>query len=343
MGTGVHKILPETRILPQLSGGRARRSPLGRHGADRHYPGNFRLMVNTERPETTMLDGGLSIAEQYIDREARTELFRGRQIEFATGRVVLHAVDDHARPLCGLEVGQLSPAGQPWNPGYLPHLPRCPSCLAEASDAPGPGRPVRGDGPPARPEQASGVDIRTAHGTDREQAGAAALRAVLAEHDLRRWMFTDLVMVDETVRGGFSHPLTISPGLLVRRPALALTTFLHEQLHWLEGPDTDRAAAEASQRWPDPPAFPAGGEDLQSTWLHMSVCALEYHSLSEILGSSAAAAELGQHAGYSWIYGEIIADPDWFSGFLSRHGLRVPPQPPVPRRYVGEAWWASRH
>jgi hypothetical protein len=47
---------------------------------------------------------------------------------------------------------------------------------------------------------------------------SAALRAVLAEHDLRRWMFTDLVTIDETIRGGLSHPLTISPRLLVQRP-----------------------------------------------------------------------------------------------------------------------------
>jgi hypothetical protein len=147
-------------------------------------------------------------------------------------------------------------------------------------------------------------------------------------------------MVDETIRGGFSHPLTINPRLLLQRPALALTTFLHEQLHWVEGPATDGAR----QRWPDPPPFTAGGgEDPESTWLHMSVCTLEYLSLSEILGPSAAADELGQHAGYGWIYGQILADLDWFVGFLRRHGLEVPGQPPIPRRYVGEAWWARRH
>ena len=68
----------------------------------------------------------------------------------------------------------------------------------------------------------------------------------------------------------------------------------------------------------------------------MSTCALEYHSLRELIGATAAAAELRQHAGYGWIYGQILADPGWFSGFLHRHRLRVPEQPPVPRRLVGE-------
>jgi hypothetical protein len=214
--------------------------------------------------------------------------------------------------------------------------------MARAADASVPARTGHNDGPPAQGAQASGVDIRAAHGSDRENAACAALRAVLAEHDLRRWMFTDLVTIDETMRGGLSHPLTISPGLLVRRAALTLTTFLHEQLHWLEGPGTDSASAEASTRWPDPPPLSAGGgTDPASTWLHMSTCALEYRSLSELLGPSAAAAELRQHAGYSWIYGQILGSPDWFSGFLDRHGLRVPEQPPVPRRCFGEPWWAS--
>ena len=287
-----------------------------------------------------MADSGLSIAEQCVDRRARTEVFRGREIEVVTGRLILHALDDRGRTLCGHDESHLAPTGQPWHDGYLPHLPRCQTCTARVAGAPVPVRRGRGDGPPGRAAQASGVDIRAANGTDRERAASDALRAVLAEHDLRRWMFTDVVTIDETIRGGVSHPLTISPGLLVQRPALALTTFLHEQLHWLEGPGTDSASAEAGKRWPDPPPPAAGGAaDPASTWLHMSVCALEYHSLSELLGPSAATAELRQHTSYSWIYGQILADPDWFCGFLRRHGLRVPEQPPVPRRYFGEPWW----
>jgi hypothetical protein len=289
-----------------------------------------------------MVTGGPSIAEQWVDLQAKTELFRGREIEQVTGRVVLHALDEHGQPLCGHDKGQLTATGQPWNDRYLPHLPRCQNCTAQVIGAPELARPGRVDGPPARAALASDVDIRTAHGTDRENAGSAALRALLAEHDLRRWMFTDLITVDETVRGGLSHPLTLSPALLVQRPALTLTTFLHEQLHWLEGPGTGTASSEARIRWPDPPSLAAGGAtDPVSTWLHMSVCALEYHSLADLLGPAAAAAELRQHAGYSWIYGQILASPDRFSSFLHRHGLQVPERPPVPRRCFGEPWRSS--
>ena len=48
----------------------------------------------------------------------------------------------------------------------------------------------------------------------------------------------------------------------------------------------------------------------------------------KIGGPSAAAAKLREHAGYSWIYGQILASPGWFSSFLHRHGLHVPAQAP---------------
>lgn len=58
-------------------------------------------------------------------------------------------------------------------------------------------------------------------------------------------------------------------------------------------------------------------------------------------GPAAAADELRPYAGYFWIYGQILADPAWFSGFLRRHGLQVPEEPPVPRRCFGEMPWAA--
>jgi hypothetical protein len=277
----------------------------------------------------------LLTAEQCVDRQVRTDQFRGREIELVTGQVLLHAVDRDGRPLCDCGPEELIPNGQEWDAGYLPHLARCGGCARLAD-------PRVSGVVPGRAAPASDVDIRTAHETADEKAAVAALREVLGRYDLRRWLLTDLVFVDETVRGGYSHPLTLGSGPLISRPARALTTFLHEQLHWLEGPGTESAIVEASRRWPDPPGLSAGGgTDPRSTWLHLSVCALEYQSLAELLGPSAAAAELRQHTGYAWIYGQILAAPDWFSGFLRRHGLRVPEHPSIPQRYFGAAWWSA--
>lgn len=284
---------------------------------------------------------GLSSAEEVIDRRVTFEQFQGRELETTTGRVLLHALSADGQALCGRPAARLTATGQQWDAGYLPHVPRCGACVAVTL---GGDRPVPGSDEPDVLDEglpATGVDVRTVHGTDLEAAGANALREILARHDLRRWMFTDLVRVDAEIRGGFSHPLTISPRLLLRRPACALTTFLHEQLHWMDSPGHDGATTEASNRWPDPPPPPAGCRDAESTWLHMAVCALEYQSLSEIIGPVAAAAELRQQVHYSWVYGQILDDPAWFAGFLRRHGLQLPERPPVPRRYLGEDWWTK--
>jgi hypothetical protein len=288
--------------------------------------------------------GSLFIAEEFIDRRTSIELFRGQEIELTTGRVLLHALGADERALCGGGGARLAATEQPWERSQLPHVRRCRGCVAAylPGDTPVQAGPSEDDpGLLARGVPATGVDIRTAHGTNEEVAGVAALRDVLAGHDLRRWMFTDLVMVDETISGGLSHPLTISPVLLVRRPASALTTFLHEQLHWVEGPGIDSAITEASTRWPNPPPPPAGGNDARSTWLHMGVCALEYQSLSLLLGREAAATELMQHRGYSWIYGQILDDPDWFSGFLHRHASRWLSSRRFPAVTWGNEWWTD--
>ncbi len=283
-------------------------------------------------------------AEEIIDLRTVSELFQGEEFELTTGRVALHAIGADGRVFCGRAGDELSPIAQLWDAGYLPHLPRCLRCSAAVLA----GKP----GPVLDPETyladplpaglpAAGVDVRTAHGTDGEKAGADALRAVLAEHDLRRWMFTDLVTVNEELRGGVSHPLMISPALLVRRPACALTTFLHEQCHWIQCPGLDTATTEASERWPEPPLLPTGGHDTESTWLHISVCGLEYLSLREVLGPAAAQEELRQHHIYSWIYEQILADTGWLEDFLDRHEVRVPAAPPVPRRYHGSDWYSN--
>jgi hypothetical protein len=274
--------------------------------------------------------GALYVAEEIIDRQSATDELDGREIDASTCRVLLHAVDSSGRPSCGTTT-ELSVLAQPWDDRYLPHLARCGPCSAD---------PDAGLGERGLP--ATGMDVRTARSSEQEIAGAAALREVLASFDLRRWMFTDLVTVDDSIRGGFSHPLTIAPALLVRSPATALTTLLHEQLHWLaDGSGADAATAEVRERWPDPPPPPAGGHNAESTWHHLPVCALEYQSLCEVIGTDAAVAELRSQRHYCWIYDQILAEPAWFADLLRRHGLVVPAEPPVPRRYCGEEWWTE--
>jgi hypothetical protein len=286
----------------------------------------------------------LSVAEEVFDLQTTTEIFQGSESETTTGRVLLHALDDNDSALCGHESDGLTTVGRPWQHGYLPHAPRCRSCALVAGSAEVSGLQLLGPDELATPPPGlpvTGVDIRTAHGSELEQAGADALRAVLAEHDVRRFLLTDAVWVNGQIRGGFSHPLTLSPAALLRGPLDALTTFLHEQMHWVQGPGVDAATSEVAECWPDPPGPPAGSHSAQSSWLHLTVCTLEYLALGELIGPAAAAALLSQQKYYGWMYGKITADPGWFADLLSRHGLAVPDASPVPRRYYGDDWWSA--
>jgi hypothetical protein len=286
----------------------------------------------------------LLLGEEVFDLQSRTVSLQGSESEKKTGRVLLHAMDG-GHTLCSREPDRITPVAQDWEASYLPHVPRCLPCATTAGSGSRSGLQLLGPDdlvapPPGLP--VTGIDIRTAHGSEREWQGADALRSALAGRDLRRYLMTDLVTVNEEIRGGISHPLTLSPGtLLGRDPHAVLSVFLHEQMHWIQGPGVDAATTEAATRWPDPPPPPAGSYDAKSSWLHISICSLEYVSLADVIGEADAIAALRGRLHYSWMYERILADPAWARDMLSRHGLSVPAAPPVPRRYYGPAWWAS--
>lgn len=180
------------------------------------------------------------------------------------------------------------------------------------------------------------IRITLAHDSQQEARAAAALMDVLAQFDLGRWMFTDHVTIDETAIGS-SHPLTLGPNYLLLGPDSALALFLHEQLHWLAASSSNaaEAIAEAGDRWPDPPDFPDGATDKESTWLHFVVCSFEYQSLLELIGEERAKAILETRYGYRWIYKTIIDEWKWFQDLFERHKLGIPQASPKPERFSG--------
>lgn len=165
-----------------------------------------------------------------------------------------------------------------------------------------------------RPDGDAGsrLTIELAHDSEAERQTAAALRRLVSEHDVERWILTERVIVDETAIP-HSHPvLTVHTRHLGDDDAL-LATFLHEQFHWLEDLDAERfrgAMADMREIWPEVPSADEGGaRDAESTWRHLVVCDLELQAMTRLIGADRARALLGAKSYYEWVYARVLDDP----------------------------------
>ena len=158
---------------------------------------------------------------------------------------------------------------------------------------------------------ADSLIIELAGGTEAEAAVAAQLRGLVDRYDIGGWIRTDRVRIEEGTNP-HSHPvLTLHTRHRGDDHAL-LSTFLHEQFHWLEDGNPDfRAAMERfAEIWPDAPAgSPEGARDRESTYRHLVVCDLELQAMESLVGSARAREILGANRHYTWIYRTVMEDP----------------------------------
>lgn len=181
----------------------------------------------------------------------------------------------------------------------------------------------------SQPARAQDLDIQAYEDLklERERAAAAYLEEMLAKHDLGRWIFTRRIIVEHRAVP-HSHPvLTINTRNVGREPAF-LSTFLHEQFHWLAEENADavgRAVAALRAAYPDVPDRDNGGaRDEASTYLHLIVCMLEFDALAALFGESAARETLAGSRVYAWIYDKVLNDPEPIREAMAAEGLALP-------------------
>jgi hypothetical protein len=172
------------------------------------------------------------------------------------------------------------------------------------------------------------VDIVLATDTPRERAARDQLRRLLSTYDLRGWVFTSQIRIEQGAIP-HSHPVLTLNTRNLDDDDRALATFVHEQLHWWLRRDRAsafNAIAEVKDRWPEVPSAAEGGaRSAASTWLHLVVCSLERIALTELLGPERARATLAGARSYAWVYRTLLADWAWLEALVERHGL-VPPR-----------------
>lgn len=154
--------------------------------------------------------------------------------------------------------------------------------------------------------------IRLAHDSERERRTADALRRLLAEYDVSPWQWTDSALIDEDAIP-HSHPVLTLHTRHLGNDAALLTTWVHEQLHWIEDamqPEFERAMEEFREVWPSVPSREEGGaSDARSTYRHLIVCRLEYEVMARLVGPDEARRVLEAQTHYEWIYERILDDP----------------------------------
>lgn len=174
----------------------------------------------------------------------------------------------------------------------------------------------------------SALEIRTASGTALEERGREQLRRLVASYDVERWLFTRTIRIESGVIPHSDPVLTLSTRYLENDTA-ALATFLHEQLHWFVSaqPDSTSDALKAAlrQRYPNAPDGRSGGgaRDLESTYLHLIVCTLEYEATAAVFGRAVARRVLESWTHYPWIYRTVLADNEELVKLLERHGMGI--------------------
>lgn len=171
--------------------------------------------------------------------------------------------------------------------------------------------------------QTPALEVRTARDSEAERATADEVRVLPDRYDLRDWVRTPGVLIDERAIP-HSHPvLTLHTRHLGDEPHL-LSTFVHEQLHWwvLERSDA-LAAAETDLRslFPETPTAQEGGaRDEESTYLHLVVCHLEFQAMTLLFGEARGREIVQWYSHYEWIYDQVTDDPR-VAEVMARHGL----------------------
>lgn len=176
-----------------------------------------------------------------------------------------------------------------------------------------------------KPSSDEPVVITTHQNTTEENKVKDMLNSILQKYDLEKYIYTKKVKIQTGIIP-HSHPvLTLNTN--VRDETDLLATFLHEQMHWYtlsKSYDSDALATAIFKRYPKvPTTLPEGAGNEQSTYLHIVVCYLEYHTLSQVIGVKQAKAHLQfmttQH--YRWVYRTLLADLPQLESLMESAGL----------------------
>ena len=170
------------------------------------------------------------------------------------------------------------------------------------------------------------VSIQLSHHTAREMLTAQALKQILASYDLKKYIFTRDVVIEERAMNHAFPVLTLN-ARFADSPDELLSSFVHEQLHWhLREHDAQQKAAIAELRriYPNAPVgLPEGADTIYSTYGHLVDCYLEVQADRELLGPKRTDEVIQNKPWYTWIYKTVLRDESKIRAVVQEQNLEV--------------------
>ena len=167
-------------------------------------------------------------------------------------------------------------------------------------------------------------DIRLRHESPRELAAARQLRRLLDTYDVSPYVATFSVMIDETA-APHSHPVLTLNSYFLNDDASALSTFIHEQMHWFElfmGPQVEAAIEDLKKLYPGMPSHGrGGGRDARGTFIHLIVGSQELQATADLFGKEEARRVIASKTWYRWVYAQVLENEAALLTILEKHGL----------------------
>ena len=172
------------------------------------------------------------------------------------------------------------------------------------------------------------IDIQLAHNSPAEQQTKAQLERLLKQYDTSRYTFTQTIVIDDSAIPHSDPVLTLHTRHLQQDDEL-LSTYVHEQLHWyLDSKKQQTNAAEKELRalYPNPPVGgKEGSRTMQSDYLHLIVCKLEWDADRQLLGDARAQVVMDFWAKdhYTWVYQTVLTDSDKIEAIIKHNNLDI--------------------
>jgi len=170
------------------------------------------------------------------------------------------------------------------------------------------------------------MDISLKHGSAAEQQTRTQLQGLLQRYDLSPYIYTRDIVIDQDAIP-HSHPVLTLHTRHLKQDDELLATFVHEQAHWFVAAHED-AEAKAEQEYRAlypkvPVGYPEGAQDEQSTYLHLTVCYLEYQGMKKLVGAEQARAtmEFWAKDHYTWVYKTLLSDEAKIGAIVAHHDL----------------------